>query len=106
MATNESSVLEIKLAGPQIDFLDRKAKEIGIKAQKIYQELSGKGISVLYDDRDVSNGEKFVESDLIGIPVRLVISEKTKDKIEWKERKSEKKELLSLEEIVKRLKGK
>jgi len=76
------------------------------KAQKVYQELSGKGISVLYDDRDISNGEKFVESDLIGIPVRLVISKKTKDKIEWKERKSGKKELLSLEEIVKRLKGK
>lgn len=75
------------------------------KARKIYQELTSKGIDVLYDDRDISNGEKFAESDLIGIPIRLVISEKTKDKIEWKERKLDKIELVSLEETVKRLKG-
>jgi prolyl-tRNA synthetase len=43
----------------------------------LYAKLTKKGIEVLYDDRDVSAGEKFGDSDLIGIPRRYVISEKT-----------------------------
>jgi len=63
------------------------------------------GVEVLYDDReDVSVGEKFSDADLIGIPVRLVVSEKTKGKIEWKEREKKKTELVSLEELIQRLK--
>jgi len=63
------------------------------------------GIEVLYDDRNIPAGEKFNDADLIGIPVRLVISQETKDKIEWKERKSEKKQLVSLNEVVQRIKN-
>jgi len=72
-------------------------------ADKIYKELKESGTDVLWDDRDVPAGEKFAEADLIGIPVRLVISEKTGEKIEWKERTSEKSELLSFEELLARL---
>ena len=72
-------------------------------ADKIYKELKESGMDVLWDDRDVPAGEKFAEADLIGIPVRLVISEKTGEKIEWKERTSEKSELLSFEELLARL---
>ncbi len=40
------------------------------------------GIEVLYDDReDKSAGEKFAEADLIGIPYRVLVSEKTLQKI-------------------------
>jgi len=46
-------------------------------ADDLYAKLTKKGIEVLYDDRDVSAGEKFSDSDLIGIPKRYVISEKT-----------------------------
>lgn len=72
-------------------------------AKKVYEELLAKGVEVLWDDRDVSAGEKFADSDLIGIPVRLVVSEKTGEKVEYKERGSDKEELLSFEEIVDRL---
>jgi prolyl-tRNA synthetase len=51
----------------------------------------------------VQAGQKFGDADLIGIPVRLVVSAKTGDKIEWKERTSDKSELLSFEEVVQRL---
>ncbi|MDP2910469.1 MAG: aminoacyl--tRNA ligase-related protein [bacterium] len=54
--------------------------QIGAKkeADKIYNKLKNQGKEVLYDDREnVSIGEKFAEADLIGIPVRLVVSEKT-----------------------------
>lgn len=76
----------------------------GGKGEEIYNELKAKGIDVLWDDREVSAGEKFSDADLIGIPVRLVISEKTEDKIEWKNRSSEETELLSVEEVLERLK--
>ena len=71
-------------------------------AEAIYKRLSDAGIEVLWDDRDVSAGQKFADADLIGVPVRLVVSEKTGDKVEWKERGKEKVELLSLDEIIRR----
>jgi prolyl-tRNA synthetase len=46
-------------------------------ADELYKKLVKKGVEVLYDDRDCSAGEKFGDSDLIGIPKRYVISEKT-----------------------------
>lgn len=59
-------------------------------ADEIYNELVDKGIEVLYDDRDVRGGEKFADSDLIGIPLRAVISEKTMQEaiVEIKDRKT------------------
>jgi len=55
-------------------------------ADKIYSALQKAGIEVLYDDRNATPGEKFADADLIGIPYRAVISEKTGDKIEIKKR--------------------
>lgn len=73
-------------------------------AKKICADLEGSGYDVLWDDRSVPAGEKFADSDLIGIPVRLVVSERNGDKIEWKDRASEKSELLSYVEVVQKLK--
>ncbi len=47
------------------------------EALKIYNALTEKGIEVLMDDRDVRTGEKFADADLIGIPVRVVVSPKS-----------------------------
>ena len=72
------------------------------RAKKIYEELQKAGIEVLYDDRDdVSPGEKFAEADLIGIPYRLLISEKTGSKIELKKRSAKKTELINYGNIRK-----
>lgn len=73
------------------------------KADKVYDELKRNGVDVLYDDREISAGVKFADADLIGIPVRLVVSAKTGDKIEYKERGKEETKLLTLDEIVKLL---
>lgn len=69
--------------------------EVKKVADKIYEDLQSKGIDVLYDDRDVSAGEKFGDSDLIGIPTRYTISEKTlkENSIEIKDRKTGKVEV-------------
>lgn len=45
----------------------------------IYTSLQRRGVEVLYDDRDVRPGEKFADSDLIGIPYRVVVSKKTRE---------------------------
>lgn len=72
-------------------------------AQSTYESLIKAGIAVLWDDTDRSAGEKFADADLIGIPVRLVVSPKTGNKIEWKNRDLDKTELLLLEEVISRL---
>lgn len=74
-----------------------------VSAGAVYDRLVKAGIEVLYDDReDVSAGSKFADADLIGIPIRLIVSQKTKDKVEWKVRSGQKSELISPEEVVKR----
>lgn len=75
------------------------------KGEGVYNKLKEKNIDVLFDDRDVSAGEKFGDADLIGIPVRLVVSEKSGDKIEFKERTSDKSELLDLEQVLEKIKN-
>jgi len=47
------------------------------EADRLYALLEEHGIEALYDDRDVRAGEKFADADLIGIPRRLVVSERT-----------------------------
>ncbi len=48
-------------------------------ADGIYAALKERGVSVFYDDREVRAGEKFADSDLIGLPYRVVVSRKTKE---------------------------
>ncbi|MEK7100156.1 MAG: His/Gly/Thr/Pro-type tRNA ligase C-terminal domain-containing protein, partial [Patescibacteria group bacterium] len=43
----------------------------------LYDELSSADVSVLYDDRDLRAGEKLADSDLIGIPVRIIVGKDT-----------------------------
>lgn len=70
------------------------------EADKVYQELSKK-YDVLYDDRDISAGEKLVEADLIGIAKRVVVSEKTikENKVELKLRGEKEIKLINLKEL-------
>lgn len=72
-------------------------------ADKLYADLGNKGIEVLYDDRDLRPGEKFADSDLIGIPVRFVVSDKTvsENKIEVKHRNADSAELVSEADALK-----
>ena len=64
-------------------------------------DLISQNIEVLYDDRDISAGEKFADADLIGIPYRLVVSEKTGEKIEIKKRNETKNNLIEYADIQK-----
>ncbi|MEK7666010.1 MAG: aminoacyl--tRNA ligase-related protein [Patescibacteria group bacterium] len=74
--------------------------------QSLYEDFERSGIEVLWDDRDASPGEKFADADLIGIPLRLVISEKTlsADSVEWKERNRPDAHLVPLVDVKKEAK--
>jgi prolyl-tRNA synthetase len=82
-------------------------KKVNATAKKIYQDLQKQGVQVLYDDRqDKQAGEKFAEADLIGIPYRLVISEKTlaKNSVELKERSKSEAKLVKIKQLTKAFK--
>lgn len=74
-------------------------------ADDLYKDLTASHIGVLYDDRDVRPGEKFADADLMGIPNRIVISDKTvaSGEIEFKPRASDQAELVNIKELVRKL---
>ncbi len=80
-----------------------KESESYKKAVEIYEKLTKSGVEVLFDDREFGAGEKFADADLIGIPMRVVVSDKSllAGGVEMKERKSEKSEVVSTESLLK-----
>ncbi|MBI3632482.1 MAG: prolyl-tRNA synthetase [Candidatus Vogelbacteria bacterium] len=72
------------------------------EAIELYDKLNSNGVSVLYDDRDLRAGEKFGDSDLIGIPWRIVVSSKTgtDGPYEVKNRKTGEVKMVTLNEIL------
>jgi prolyl-tRNA synthetase len=74
------------------------------RAEEIYDQLKEQGIEVLWDDRNESIGAKFADADLLGIPARVVVSAKTADKVEYKERASEQEEIISLDQLIDKIK--
>ncbi len=76
-----------------------------LKAEALYKQLTKEGIEVLWDEREVSAGTKFADADLIGIPVRLVVSKKTGENIEFKRRSEKNFDVVDTSEVIKRLKS-
>lgn len=80
----------IAVAPWQVQLNALKLSVPGVKdtAEKLYANLSAEGIEVLYDDRDERPGVQFADADLLGIPIRLIVSERNlkEGNIEWKRR--------------------
>ena len=75
-------------------------------ASELYEALTSVGVLVLYDDRtDVRAGEKFADADLLGIPYRVVVSDKTlaNQQFELKRRGEADSQLLTQDEVIKRV---
>ncbi len=72
------------------------------EAENLYHDLKNSGIEVLFDDREVSPGQKLNDSDLIGIPYRLVFSEKASDNggVEIKKRNENDVEYISADRVI------
>ncbi|HEY4695100.1 MAG TPA: proline--tRNA ligase [Candidatus Nanoarchaeia archaeon] len=76
-------------------------KEVTKASEEIYEKLLKKGTEVLFDDRQMSAGEKLADSDLIGIPERWIVSEKSlkEEAIEVKNRGEESTKLVKITSI-------
>lgn len=84
-----------------ISLAKEKDSETAKKAEEIYNRLTSSGVEVLFDDRNESAGAKFADSDLIGIPMRVVISDKSilAGGVEIKERTKNESEIITIEEL-------
>jgi prolyl-tRNA synthetase len=72
-------------------------------ANDVYKTLTTRGISVLYDDRaDISSGEKLAEADLLGVPFRIVVSEKTIQQggVEIKRRSETEAKIVTIDKVL------
>jgi prolyl-tRNA synthetase len=81
--------------------------DIKSQAEELYKSLQKEDIEVLYDDREESPGIKFADADLIGIPLRIIVSKRTiaKNSVELKKRNEEKTELVKVDKIINKLKN-
>jgi prolyl-tRNA synthetase len=77
-------------------------EDVRREAEELYRELTQAGVDVLYDERDLRAGEKFADSDLIGIPLRIVVSPKSlaAGKFECVERATGKVQHRSISELI------
>lgn len=82
--------------------INPKKEEVREAAETLYQQLLEAGIEVLYDDRGEKAGFMFNDADLIGIPLRLIVSPKTiaTGQLEFKTRDGNEQQMLSLTEAV------
>ena len=71
-------------------------------AEQLYTELSARGLEVLFDDRDARPGVKFADAELIGIPHRLVVSERNlaEDALEYRHRRDEESQKLKRDAVL------
>lgn len=81
-----------------------ESERVLVQAKEVYESLLSKGVEVLFDDRvGLSAGEKFADADLLGLPYRVVVSERSikENGVEIKKRTEEKGQILSVEELLK-----
>lgn len=75
--SDEKGIVWPESVAPFTVYLVRIGGEQAVaQADELYQELTSKGIEVLYDDRDERPGAKFADSELMGIPHRVTVSDR------------------------------
>ena len=86
----------------QMEHYQRNKDEIKNKSLEIYNLLKENGIDVLWDDRDKRPGVKFTDMEVIGIPITVIIGDRTleKNEIEIKRRVDEQPELVAHQDLI------
>ena len=85
-----------------------KSQRVREAAERLYAELREAGIEVLFDDRDVRPGFMFADMELIGIPHRIVVGERSLDQgqVEYRGRRDTENSFLPISEIVEQIRQK
>jgi prolyl-tRNA synthetase len=87
--------------------LARPGSEVEQAAEALYERLTAAGFEVLYDDRNERAGVKFNDADLLGIPVRLTVSDRSLPQaaVEFKARWEQERRLVPLGELEETIRG-
>lgn len=98
-------VWPVNLAPAQVYLVQIGGDDSRAKADELYDELMGRGIEVIYDDRDERAGTKFADAELMGIPFRVTVSDRNlaENKYEFSVRNRGESELLTHEELLGKL---
>lgn len=104
-ADDKGLVWPVNLAPAQVYLVQIGGDESRVKADQLYEELMSQGIEVIYDDRDERPGAKFADSELMGIPYRVTVSDRNmvENKYEYTPRNTGETELLTHEELLGKL---
>ncbi|HID46122.1 MAG TPA: proline--tRNA ligase [Chromatiaceae bacterium] len=80
----------------------KKSEKVRKATENLYQELLDAGIEVLFDDRDQRPGVMFADHELMGIPMRVVVGERSLDKgeVEFRARDADDNEMIPLDGII------
>jgi prolyl-tRNA synthetase len=106
---DEFGIIWDKVIAPfdiQLLGLNMKKKEVVEASEKLYEELTGAGYEVLFDDRiDAQAGFKFKDADLLGMPIQIIVGDKKlKDnKVEVKVRKTGERFDVKLSDTIKKI---
>ncbi len=76
--------------------------EVGQQAELLYDEMQAAGIDVLFDDRKESPGVKFSDADLVGVPWRITVSDRSLKNggVEIKRRRESDRQIMTVDEVV------
>lgn len=109
LLSDEKGIVWPEQIAPALVYLVRIGDDESViaEADELYKDLTGRGIEVLYDDRDVRPGAKFADADLLGIPYRVVVSSKTQTvkMLEIKHRENTESVMMGSQEFIDKITG-
>ncbi len=79
-----------------------KSQRVRDESERLYQALSDAGLDVLIDDRDLRPGVRFADQELMGIPHRIVIGDRSLDKgeLEYKGRRDSEATMIPIDDVI------
>ncbi|MGB4762680.1 MAG: aminoacyl--tRNA ligase-related protein [Candidatus Saccharimonas sp.] len=103
--SDEKGIIWPESVAPAKVYLVQIGRESVAAADALYDELTSRGIAVIYDDRDERPGAKFADAELMGIPYRVTVSDRllVEQKFEFTSRKTGVAELLTHDELLAKL---
>ena len=102
MLSDDKGIVWPEAIAPYKVYLVSIGEKGAVEAERLYDELTAKGVEVLFDDRDERPGTKFAEAELMGIPYRLTVSDRLveQNKLELTKRLDGQTSLLTASEVL------
>ena len=102
MLSDDKGIVWPEAIAPYRVYLVSIGEQGAVEAERLYDELTARGIEVLFDDRDERPGTKFADAELMGIPYRLTVSDRLveQNKLELTKRLDGQTSLLTASEVL------